>query len=110
MKNAGAIVVIVAGLSGAIGAGYEIVVLLDDMAVYGWRALAFCAALVALGAAAIKAKKGRPIGVLVILCAIAASLVFGSPLVVVFMAQAVIGALMMLFGGESRRDAQSPAS
>lgn len=118
MKKAGGVVAILAGISGVIVTGDEIVGLLRDedfmglsyateVLLRGYIALAIYVATVALGAVALRTK-GRLAGILLIFCAIAAALLFGATGVIVFAAQAAVGALMVLFGKEPQPEGQTP--
>ena len=118
MKKAGGVVAILAGISGAIVIGYEIISLMQDekfmglsyatdVLLQGYVALALYAAIIALGAVALKTK-GRLAGVFLIFCAIAAALLFGVTMAIVFAAQAIVGALMVLFGKEPRPGGRAP--
>lgn len=119
MKRAGGIVAVLAGVSGIIVTGYEIFRLMrdedfmalsyaNDVLVYGWGTVAFFAAIAGLGAVAARAK-GRLVAIPVILCAIAPPFLLGVGSVIVFAVQAVMGALIVLFGKDSRQDARPPA-
>ncbi len=119
MKRAGGVVAALAGISGIIVTGYEIVRLMrdedfmalsyaNDVLVYGWGAVAAFAAIAGLGAVAARAK-GKLVAIPVILCAIAAPFLLGVVSVIVFAVQAVVGALIVLFGKDSPQDARPPA-
>ena len=111
MKKAGGIVALIAGIFGVIAAvltlftggiasaveaeGAETVVLL------GWGGVVFSFLTIVLGAVAIGAK-GRLVGVLLILCAIAGA-VLGGTIVAICMALALIGGLLVLFDKRSSR-------
>jgi len=120
MKKAGGVVAVLAGICGIIVTGYEIVQLLGDeefmslsyateVLLQGYIALALYVAIIALGAVALKTK-GRLAGIFLIFCAIAAALLFGVAMAIVFAAQTVVGALMALFGKDSPTEARSPTS
>jgi len=120
MKKAGGVVAVLAGISGIIVTGDEIVGLSQseefmglsyatDVLLRGYIALALYVATAALGAVALKAK-GRLAGIFLIFCAVAAALLFGIGMAIVFAAQAVIGALMVLFGKEPRPEGRAPTA
>ena len=68
----------------------------------------FFAAIAGLGAVAARAK-GRLVAIPVLLCAIAPPFLLGVGSVIVFAVQAVMGALIVLFGKDSSPDARPPA-
>lgn len=114
MKKAGGVVAILAGISGTVYVGYDTVGLLlseefmelsyaMEVLRRRWGTLAFFVAIAALGVVAVKAK-GKFVVIPLILCAIAGSLL-DVTLAIVFSVQAVIGALLVFFGKESRHGA-----
>lgn len=120
MKKAGGVVAVLAGICGIIVTGDEVIGLRQDeefmglsyatdVLLRGYIALALYVATAALGAVALKAK-GRLAGIFLIFCAIAAALLFGIGMAIVFAAQAVIGALMVLFGKDPASEAGSPTT
>lgn len=111
MRKAGGIIALIAGIFGVIaafatlmiggmGAAFEannaqLVVNL------GWGGVAFSFFTIVLGAVAMGARSRLP-GVLLILCALAGA-VLGGTLVAIFMALALVGGVLALFGGRPQQ-------
>ena len=116
MRNAGGVVAILAGISGAIHRGYEAVrlSLSEEFMELSYAtevlgtllgSVAIFIAIAALGVVAITTKvKGTYAAVPLILCAIAASLL-DAQFAMVFAAQAVVGASLVIFDKKSRQGA-----
>lgn len=116
MKKAGGIVGLIAGIFGVlaaivtlffggIGAGLEQEGA-DTVVMLGWGGVLFSFLTIVFGAVAMGATSRWP-GVLLILCAIAGA-ILGGTLVAVFMALALLGGVLALFG-KSPKPAPSEA-
>lgn len=109
MRKAGGIIALIAGIFAVFAAGFTLLVGGVAGAVeaenasmvigLGWGGVLFSFLTIVLGAVAMGAKSRMP-GVLLILCAIAGA-ILGGTFVAIFMALALIGGILALFGGKS---------
>jgi len=112
MKKAGGIIALIAGIFAVLAAGFTLVVGgtagafeaegADTVILLGWGGVFFSFFTIVLGAVCIGAK-GRLPGVLLIICAIAGA-ILGGTFVAIFMALALIGGILALFGNEKAKE------
>ena len=108
MKKAGGLIALIAGIFAVIAAG--VTLLVDGMAGaveaenasmvigLGWGGVVLSFLTIVFGSVCINAKGKLP-GILLIFCAIAGA-ILGGTLVAIFMALALIGVILALFGGD----------
>lgn len=106
MRKAGGIIALIAGIFAVFAAGATLFIggmgsafeadNADTVVMLGWGGVVFSFLCIVLGAVTMGAKSKWP-GILLILCAIAGA-ILGGTLVAVFMALALIGGVLALFG------------
>tara|TARA_B100000378_G_scaffold54543_2_gene40258 strand:+ start:6607 stop:6984 length:378 start_codon:yes stop_codon:yes gene_type:complete len=117
MRKAGGIIALIAGIFGIFAAGATLLLggissvsgaeHAGTVVGLGWGGVGFSFLTIVLGAVAMGAKSPLP-GVLLILCALAGA-VLGGTLVAIFMALALIGGILALFGNKKSNEQKMPS-
>ncbi|NHB76130.1 hypothetical protein [Rhodobacter calidifons] len=117
MKKAGGIIALIAGIFGTIAAGVTLFIGGigsamkadggDTVIALGWGGVAFSFLAIILGAVAMGAR-GRLPGALLIVTAVLGA-ILGGTLVAVFMALALVGGVLALFGNQNAQIRPGPS-